>query len=97
MKRIYISGGITGVPDYLQKFDDAEHELIDMGYESIINPAAVNSYLPTDLSHKDYMEISIAELRCCEAIYLLKGWEKSKGATVEKAFAVTKGMEIIYQ
>lgn len=97
MKRVYISGGITNVPDYLKRFEDAEVELSKMGYTSIVNPALVNSHLPKDLTHKEYMDVSISELRLCEAIYLLKGWEQSKGATTEKAFAVMNGMEVIYQ
>jgi len=30
-------------------------------------------------------------------IYMLKGWEKSRGAIVEHALAVALGLEIIYQ
>lgn len=97
MKRIYISGGITNVPDYLNRFNEAEIELIGQGYTSIVNPAAVNRLLPEDFTHKEYMAVSIAQLSCCEAIYLLKGWEKSAGALQEYMYAVNHKMEIVEQ
>lgn len=96
-KRIYISGGITGIPDYMTKFSDAETELIDRGYTSIINPAFVNSFLPKDMTHADYMEVSMAELKCCNAIYMLRGWKRSTGAVMEYHEAINRKMEIIYQ
>jgi len=33
----------------------------------------------------------------CEGIYLLNGWEKSKGATAEKALAEYLGLEVMYE
>lgn len=97
MKRIYISGAITGVEGYMENFERAEEELIKKGYTSIVNPAKVNSYLPADFSHEDYMEVCFAELKCCEAIYMLDGWVRSKGAVDELNMACERGMEVIYQ
>lgn len=97
MKRIYISGGITGIPDYLAKFNEAENELIDMGYTSIINPAFVARSLPEDFSHENYMQVALAELRQCEAAYMLKGWKESVGACREYQEAIDRGMEVVYQ
>ena len=97
MKRIFISGGITNVPDYMAEFKKAENELREIGYKSIINPACINSHLPTNLSYDDYMAISIAELSVCEAIYMLRNWKESKGAVREHRYASMNGLEIIYQ
>ena len=97
MEKIYISGKITGDPDYLAKFERAEADLLRIGFASILNPAKVNKNLPEDFNHKEYMEVSIAELRCCQAVYMLRDWKDSKGATIEKAFAENLGKEIFYQ
>jgi hypothetical protein len=32
-----------------------------------------------------------------DAVYLLKGWEKSKGANAEKATAEALGLEVLYE
>ena len=97
MKRIYISGRITSDPLYMEKFEEAENELIDKGYRSIVNPAYVNKWLPEDFTHDNYMEVCLAELRQCEAIYMLTGWKKSVGALREYQEAAERGMEIVYQ
>tara|TARA_R100000234_G_C4938248_1_gene151724 strand:+ start:104 stop:490 length:387 start_codon:yes stop_codon:yes gene_type:complete len=33
----------------------------------------------------------------CTAIYMLNGWEKSKGANAEKALAVALGLDVYYE
>lgn len=93
--RVYISGGITNVEGYMKNFDKAERKLIDEGYDSIINPAFVNSFLPLDFSHEEYMRVSLAMLECCDAIYMLKGWENSEGAKEEYVYANKLGLNII--
>lgn len=41
-----------------------------------------------------YMRTDIAALLDCDAIYLLPGWRRSKGAAVELAVATACGMEV---
>jgi len=93
--RVYISGGITNVHDYMTSFRKAEKRLESEGYTSIVNPAFVNCHLPIDFSHEDYMKVSIAMLGCCDAIYMLKGWEKSEGAKEEYIYASKLGLQIL--
>ena len=33
--RIYLSGGITGITDYMQRFVDADNHLFDRHYEKV--------------------------------------------------------------
>lgn len=63
MERIYISGPITGVENYLKRFRDAERNLIYKGHTSIVNPAEVSRHLPDDFTHEEYMRVCLAELR----------------------------------
>lgn len=97
MERVYISGPITGVENYLKRFRDAERDLIYKGYTSIVNPAEVSRHLPEDFTHEEYMRVCLAELECCSTVLMLRGWENSKGARIEKEFAEKKGMTIVYQ
>ena len=94
--KIYISGAITGTDDYMERFAKAEKELTEQGY-SVVNPAKVNAQLPSDTDYDDYMKMSLCMLSMCEAIYMLRGFEKSRGAKRELEFANSEDMEIMYE
>lgn len=96
-KRIFISGPMTGVPDYMVKFAEAKVELLDAGYTDIINPAIVNNSLIPILSYSELVEMCYKELDFCDQIYMLHGWENSKGANIELAYAKSRNMEILFQ
>ncbi|HCM9689262.1 TPA: DUF4406 domain-containing protein, partial [Enterobacter cloacae subsp. cloacae] len=44
-----------------------------------------------------YMDICLAMIRCADAVFMLRGWEKSAGARAENALAEKLEMEIIFQ
>ena len=91
--RIYISGAITNDDNYKQKFDNAEKNLINQGYE-VINPSLLDTVLPSGLAYEEYMKIDLCLLEMCDAIYMLKGWENSCGANREYGYALAKNMII---
>jgi hypothetical protein len=93
---------MTGIEDLNRAaFEKAEADLWDqsVGPTKIINPHELakrfswseSTELPTIAS------VLIDELTQCHAIYMLRGWESSKGARAEHAVAVWLGLEIIYQ
>lgn len=95
MNRIYISGAITGVGSYLENFRNAEVALQDYYKDAqVVNPAKVNHELP-ESTWEQYMEISMAMLKQCDAIYLLRSWVDSKGAKLELKYAIEHDFEII--
>ena len=92
MKRIYISGAMMSRMDtYKSIFANAQYEL-EKDY-IVINPAL----LPTGLDAEKYMPICLAMVDAADAIYMLKGWERSKGAVIEKAYAEYQGKEVFYE
>lgn len=94
--RIYISGAITKDKNYFNHFERVENELKKLGF-SCINPAKVNSNMPDDFTHEDYMKISFALLDMCKTIYMLDGWKDSCGACQEYGYALAKGYSILFE
>ena len=45
----------------------------------------------------DYIEGDCEMVKRCDAIYMLKSWQKSKGARQELAVAISKGLTIFYE
>lgn len=103
MSRIYISGPISDNPDYQKDFLRAEIALIkrysdlEWPYTEIINPVKVAGVLPGSFSYEDYMTIDMFLLTKCDAIYMIPGYEKSKGALAELLMAKSMGLEIYYE
>lgn len=85
--RIYLSGAITGTTDYLDRFEKAEKELTEKGYV-VINPAKVNAMMPVETTYEEYMKMSMTMLDMCDYIYMLKGWQQSRGANREYGYAL---------
>lgn len=94
---IFISGPMTNDDNYKQKFINAEKYLKSLGYVNVINPAKIETTLPTGLEHDQYLSIDIAILSKCKHIYVLNGWKDSKGAVEEVAFAGQNEIDIIFQ
>ena len=94
--KVYISGGITGVEDYMNHFSKAESKLIEDGF-IVINPAKVNSMMPQETTYEEYMKMSITMLDMCNYIYMLKGWEKSCGANREYGYALASDKAIMIE
>lgn len=93
--KIYISGPMTGYPDFNRKaFMEAEKHLLESGAE-VLNPARVE--LPMDASWVDYMKQDITMLMEADAIYMLEGWERSKGARIELNLACDLAMTVHMQ
>lgn len=100
--KIYISGKITGLSleDAFDFFELAEAHLLNKGHDPI-NPIKANGIDGTEkavtASWRDYMMADIALLFDCDAIYMLKNWQDSKGAKIERAIAEHLGLQIHYQ
>jgi len=94
--KIYISGKITGLPiqEAQNNFEAAEKRLKSEGHEPI-NPMK----LPHEhgKTWSEYMKEDIKALLECDAIYMLLGWQESKGACIEFNLAHDLRLKIIEQ
>ena len=95
--KVYISGPISGVSEYesMAAFNDAENKLVAAGCQ-VVNPRMITRW---GLTWDTYMQIAEAVLYSGEidAVLMLRGWQQSKGACIEKVWANAKGIQVIYQ
>ncbi len=96
--KIYISGAITGTDDYMERFNTAAEFIRAKGHEPV-NPCDLNKILnPATTTYSDYMAVDLALLSVCDAIYMLKGWENSRGAKAENLTAQANDeIKILYE
>lgn len=105
---IYISGRISGNPQHEQEFRKAALELSMAGHKAVVPqdipphehdgpcPASYAS-APGGHSAACYLRTDLSFMLTCDAIYLLRGWEKSVGARLEFSVAAMCGLTILYQ
>lgn len=90
---VYIAGKMTGVPNYnFDRFNTKETELTKKGWR-VLNPAKIG-VLP---DYNMYWPINKAMLDGADAIYMLDGWEDSKGARKELFYAIKIGLPVIFE
>jgi hypothetical protein len=91
--KVYISGHITGI-DFGNRFafSCARNALELCGYE-VVDPSEVQ--LDDEATWADYMRADLKLLLDCDFIYMLDGWEDSKGARLERELAENLGIEEI--
>lgn len=109
--RIYLAGPMRGIPYYnFPEFDLVRNILRASGHE-VVSPADIDRQfgfdamaLPQDydwtqepdgLVLKDVVARDLRALQNCEGIYMMKGWEKSKGARAERAVAEWLCLKVI--
>ena len=102
MKRIYIAGPMTGIEDLnraeFQKAVDSIWET-SKGFTFGFNPHQAGDMLgwTEKTPPSEIASVLLGDLIDCDAIYMLRGWENSKGARAEHAVAAWIGLEIKYQ
>lgn len=91
--KIYLSGAITSRQDTAHHyFNEAEWRL---QHYDVVNPILLDH--DHDGSWEAYMRVDLLAMLRCDAIYMLKGWNASPGACLERHIALKLGMEIIYE
>lgn len=108
LKFIYVAGIVTDggrlpVADARNRFAEGCREVQALGYNAIspMEIARSNGLREADEGGNHpwlaFMKCNIRTLLECDGIYLLRGWENSRGARLEKLIADGLGMLILYQ
>lgn len=91
IKRIYLSGPCSGLPDNNYPAFKAEAaRLRALGLE-VENPAEN----PEQDSWEAYMRVALRQMLTCDTVALLPGWINSRGANLERNVAQKVGMTIV--
>lgn len=89
MRRIYLAGPMSGMPDNNYPAFAAETiRLRGLGYE-VVSPAEIN---PEGATWHECMRRDVAALVTCDHVATLPDWEKSQGATLEVYLADRLGI-----
>lgn len=91
----YVAGPMTGIENYnFNNFNRVASELRAQGL-TVLNPA--DAGVVEDATWEDYMAYCLTQIGQCGVMYMLKGWEMSRGACLEQLIAMRLGMKIIYE
>lgn len=94
--KVYISGAIAhyDMNERKEAFANAEMRLQSMGFNPV-NP--FKNGLPDEAHWREHMRADIRLLLGCEFIYMLQGWELSKGAKLELDVASSCGIKVLFE
>ena len=92
--KYYLSGAISGWPDFKNYFKKHEDELRELGVSDIFNPAAVQ--WPEDVRWEVCMKYDLKILIDCDALILLPNWNSSRGVQIEKQLAHDLGIKVVH-
>lgn len=94
MKRVYISGPMSGIADHnFPAFNAAAAELRARGYQ-VVNPVDINP--DPGLAWETCLRNDLVAMLTCDTVALLPGWQRSRGAQLEQHVAHRVGMEIVH-
>lgn len=92
---IYIAGPMTGYINYnFDAFNKAELDLRNAAWD-VENPTKHG--IVEGATWEDYMFACLAQISKCGNMYMLKGWESSRGANIEHYLANVLGITVHYQ
>ena len=93
--RLYVSGPITGLPKLNKPvFASAATRLRGAGH-TVINPHEIGAPSEQMLPWESYLRADlVAMLTGADALALLSGWERSRGAALEHHVATALGWEV---
>ena len=104
MKIIYVSGPYRAdteneVFENIIRARSAPYKLWHEGW-AVICPHTNTMFMGSMLSGEDsimFIEGDLEIVKRCDAIYMLKGWEKSEGAEMELDVASERGLDVYYE
>jgi len=88
--KIFLSGPISGDPEYKSKFNAVEEKLKAQGH-LVWNPAMH----PDGFEHYEYMAVCLPAVLFCDCVAFLEGWDESPGSLKEFNYAISHGRKVL--
>lgn len=79
-KSVFLSGPITGVDGYKDRFADAAEVIKALGANTVFNPAAE---IPDSTEREEAMRICTSKIITIDCVVMLPSWRDSEGACFE--------------
>lgn len=106
MRKIYLSGRMSGMleSEYTAQFAGAEAFYTACGYQ-VVNPVILAKELEESWwksgrknkpGYSAYLRYDLKVLKSCDAIAMLDGWQRSKGAKIELESAKKNGLQVCF-
>jgi len=100
MKHIYLCGPVSGrkQEDAVLHFNEVEQVIRYQSRTGNVPICTLNPMrlCPPDLDWHEAMRICVGELACCGGIALLRGWQQSRGASLELKLAQDLHIPVVY-
>lgn len=102
-EKVYISGKMTGLErdEYRDRFREAERLIRAEGYHRIVNPIRVWAcrwqWLYKAVGYRMVLLYDLWLLLRCNRIYMIPGWDDSRGAKIESFVAYNSGIRRLPQ
>lgn len=96
--KIYLSGPMTGYDEFNYPAFRANAALLRARGHEVVSPAEQDEVSGLDPDTSEWHEFIRWDLRVlcdCEAIVLMDGWHKSRGARLEHHVADALGMQVL--
>ena len=89
MSKVYISGAMTGKPDFnWPAFETARALVTAKGHDPVLPVPYVDGK-----KYEEYLRDDLKLLLECDGIYMLEGWRESNGARLEHMVALACGID----
>lgn len=101
MKVIFVSGAyratsVLGIEQNIRHAEAASVELWKQGW-AVYCPHKNTAHFDGIMPDSVWLEANLEILKRCDAIYMLRNWEQSVGATQEYKLAVELGKSVLYE
>ena len=93
LKRIYIAGPMSGLPDFNYPAFHAAAAVLRAQGHHVENPA--ENPAPTCGTWQGYMRMSLRQIAACDCLCMLPGWRASCGARIEHGLALDLNLEVV--